>query len=69
MPANNPNTRFPKNFREFVIELNRHQVDYMIIKGYAVGAYGYARDTNVLDIFTNASEQLLPCGATVAQYS
>lgn len=55
MPKNNPNTRFPKNFREFIVELNRYQVEYMIIGGYAVGAYGYARGTNDLDIFINAT--------------
>ena len=38
MPTSNPNTRFLKNFREFIIELNRYQVEYMIIGGYAVGA-------------------------------
>jgi predicted nucleotidyltransferase len=57
MLMSNPNTRFPANFREFIIELNRYEVEYMIIGGYAVGAYGYARGTNDLDIFINATDE------------
>lgn len=52
----NPNTKFPDNFREFIIELNRFEVEYMLIGGYALGAYGHMRGTNDLDIFINATE-------------
>ncbi len=57
MPTSNSNMRFPENFREFIIVLNRFQVEYMIIGGYAIGAYGYARGTNDLDIFINATPE------------
>jgi predicted nucleotidyltransferase len=47
---------FPSHFREFIIELNRFEVEYMLIGGFALGAYGHMRGTNDLDIFVNATE-------------
>ncbi len=46
---------FPKHFRAF-IKANNHNVEYMLIGGFAMGAYGHMRGTNDLDIFVNASE-------------
>lgn len=34
----NLNTQFPQHFREFLIELNRYEAEYMVIGGYALGA-------------------------------
>lgn len=51
------NTKFPSHFRDFIIELNKHKVEYMLIGGYALGAYGHIRATNDLDIYINATEQ------------
>lgn len=53
----NPNNRFPNHFRDFINELNKHQVDYILIGGYAMGVYGHYRGTGDLDIFINASEK------------
>jgi len=53
----NSNTRFPEHFKEFIRELNRFQVEYMLIGGYALGAYGHVRGTDHLDIFINATEK------------
>jgi len=51
-----PNSRFPNHFRDFINELNNHQVEYLLIGGYAMGVYGHHRGTGDLDIFINASE-------------
>lgn len=50
------NNLFPDNFREFIAKLNKHQVAYMVIGGYAMGAYGHFRGTNDLDIFIHSTE-------------
>jgi hypothetical protein len=41
----------PPDFKEFLRLLNAHQVEYLLIGGYAVGYYGYPRATNDLDIW------------------
>lgn len=56
MKSNN-NTRLPQHFREFLVELNRYQVAYIIIGGYALGAYGHARGTKDLDVFIDATKE------------
>jgi len=48
---------FPSHFREFIIALNEHEVEYMLIGGFAMGAYGHMRGTNDLDIYVNATEE------------
>jgi len=52
----NDNTKFPESFREFISALNLYKVEYLLIGGYALGAYGHTRGTNDLDIFINATE-------------
>ncbi|HYG39821.1 MAG TPA: nucleotidyltransferase [Cytophagales bacterium] len=54
---NNLNNVFPSHFREFIEALNRNNVEYLLIGGYAVGAYGHIRGTGDLDIFINATEE------------
>jgi predicted nucleotidyltransferase len=51
-----PNSRFPTHFSDFIKELNDHQVEYLLIGGYAMGVYGHHRGTGDMDIFINASE-------------
>lgn len=43
----------PKDFKELFELLNTNKVRYLLIGGYAVGVYGYARSTNDLDIFVS----------------
>lgn len=40
-----------QDFREFVELLNKNEVQYMIVGGYAVGIHGYPRYTGDLDIW------------------
>ena len=41
----------PNDFKDFLKLLNEHQVDYLLIGGYAVGYHGYPRATDDLDIW------------------
>jgi len=43
--------RLPDDFKEFLRLLNSHEVEYLVIGGYAVGYHGYPRATNDLDIW------------------
>ncbi len=42
-----------QDFREFLLLLERYDVDYMVIGGYAVAIHGHPRFTKDLDIFYN----------------
>ena len=53
----NQNNRFPTLFKEFIEQLNEKGVEYLLIGGYAMGAYGHIRSTGDLDIFINATEE------------
>ncbi|MFQ5408743.1 MAG: hypothetical protein ACE5FI_10035 [Anaerolineales bacterium] len=55
--------KLPPDFRDFLRLLKEHQVDYLLIGGYAVGYHGYPRATNDLDIWiaihsTNAARMV-----------
>lgn len=41
----------PPDFKEFLQLLNSHQVEYLLIGGYAVGYYGYPRSTGDMDVW------------------
>jgi len=41
----------PPDFKDFLKLLNAHNVEYLLIGGYAVGYYGYPRATVDLDIW------------------
>ena len=41
----------PPDFREFLKSLNTHQVEYLLIGGYAVAYHGYPRATADMDIW------------------
>lgn len=43
--------RLPPDFKEFLQLLNAHQVEYLLIGGYAVGYHGYPRATVDMDIW------------------
>ena len=44
----------PPDFRELFELLNANRVRYLLLGGYAVGAYGYPRATNDLDVFVSS---------------
>ena len=43
--------RLPPDFKEFLQLLSAHQVEYLLIGGYAVGYHGYPRATADMDIW------------------
>lgn len=43
--------RLPRDFKDFLELLKSHQVEYLLIGGYAVGYYGYPRATGDMDIW------------------
>ena len=43
--------RLPQDFKEFLRLLNTHQVEYLLIGGYAVAYFGYPRATADMDIW------------------
>jgi predicted nucleotidyltransferase len=44
------------NFADFLRSLNRHEVKYLVVGGYAVGYHGFVRATGDLDVFVGISE-------------
>ena len=46
----------PQDFKEFLRLLNDHEVEYLLIGGYAVGYYGYPRTTADMDIWVELDE-------------
>lgn len=47
----------PDDFKEFLRLLNSHQVEYLLVGGYAVGYYGYPRATGDMDIWVALAPQ------------
>ena len=45
----------PNDFKEFLKLLNAHQVEYLLVGGYAVGYHGYPRATADIDIWVAIS--------------
>ncbi|HWZ21809.1 MAG TPA: DUF6036 family nucleotidyltransferase [Cytophagaceae bacterium] len=43
-------------FEDFIKCLNKHNVEYILVGGYAVIFHGYARTTGDIDIWVNQSE-------------
>jgi hypothetical protein len=41
----------PNDFKEFLQSLNAERVEYLLIRGYAVGYYGYPRYTADIDFW------------------
>lgn len=47
--------KLDSNFADFLKSLNAHQVEYLVVGGYAVGFHGFVRATGDLDIFVRLS--------------
>lgn len=47
---------FNQDFQDFIQCLNNHQVEYMLVGGYAVILRGYSRSTGDMDIWVNKTE-------------
>jgi predicted nucleotidyltransferase len=45
----------PQDFRELFEFLNANRVEYLLLGGYAVIAYGYVRNTSDIDVVVNDS--------------
>ena len=43
--------RLPADFRDFLKLLNSHQVEYLLVGGYAVCYHGYYRNTGDMDLW------------------
>jgi predicted nucleotidyltransferase len=48
---------FTQDFREFVELLIKHNAEYLIVGGYAVGIHGHPRYTGDLDIWLNPTPE------------
>ncbi len=46
-----------QDFKEFITLLNLHEVEYMVVGGYAVGFHGYPRYTGDIDIWIAISKK------------
>ncbi|WP_142687433.1 nucleotidyltransferase [Chitinophaga polysaccharea] len=46
-----------KDFEDFIRLLNKHEVEYMVVGGYAMAFHGRPRFTGDLDIWINISER------------
>lgn len=46
-----------KDLRELLLALNAHEVEYLVVGGYAVGVHSEPRATKDLDIFIRADEK------------
>ena len=56
---------FSQDFKEFVSLLIKHNVEYLVVGGYAVGVHGHPRYTGDLDIWINPTlenaENVIQC--------
>ncbi|MEI6594860.1 MAG: hypothetical protein WCO28_04805 [Bacteroidota bacterium] len=44
------------DFKEFIQLLNKHQIEYLVVGGYAVALYGYPRYTGDIDFWVKPNE-------------
>ena len=51
------NESFYQDFLEFIQALERNEVEYLLVGGYAVILHGYTRTTGDMDIWVNPSEE------------
>jgi hypothetical protein len=42
-----------EDFKDFIADLNRYEVEYVVVGGYAVIVRGYSRSTGDIDIWVN----------------
>jgi hypothetical protein len=50
---------FNDDFRDFIEALNIHEVEYLLVGGYAVILHGYRRTTGDMDIWVNTTTENL----------
>ncbi len=50
-------TLIPQEFKEFLQLLNQHNVDYILLGGFAVCYHGYPRTTNDIDIWISFKKE------------
>ena len=48
---------FNDDFRDFIQALNKHDVEYILVGGYAVILHGYRRVTGDMDIWVNRTKE------------
>src|SRR5215212_6284465 len=48
---------FNDDFRDFIQALNKHEVEYILVGGYAVILHGYRRVTGDMDIWVNRTRE------------
>ena len=48
--------RLPRDFRDFLSLLNAHEVEYLLVGGYAVAFHGYPRTTADMDIWVSRTD-------------
>ena len=48
---------FNDDFRDFIQALNKHDVQYMLVGGYAVILHGYRRVTGDMDSWVNRTKE------------
>jgi len=53
----NVNNIFNEDFKEFIVLLNKFEVEYILVGGYAVILHGYVRTTGDLDIWLKRSPE------------
>ncbi|MFY9255585.1 MAG: hypothetical protein WAO83_19180 [Fuerstiella sp.] len=47
----------PQDFKEFLNLFNLHEVDYLLVGGYAVAIHGYPRYTGDIDLWVAVSDE------------
>lgn len=50
-------TIFNEDFRDFIQAMNNHDVEYILVGGYAVILHGYRRVTGDMDIWVKRSKE------------
>ena len=50
-------TRLPQDFKEFLKLLEKNEVEYLLVGGYAVGFHGYPRPTGDIDFWISNTQQ------------
>jgi hypothetical protein len=48
---------FNEDFRDFIDELNKQEVEYLLVGGYAVILHGYRRSTGDMDVWVNVTAE------------
>lgn len=48
---------FNDDFRDFIAALNNHDVEYLLVGGYAVILHGYRRSTGDMDVWVNVTAE------------